>query len=43
MTNLLLVVIIMLLCVIIYALGKINTNIYLVEQNNQIRYHNPKK
>lgn len=43
MTNLLLFIVIILLCVIIYTLGKINQNICMTEQNNQIRYHNPKK
>ena len=42
-TTILLSIIIILLCVIVYALGRINFNIIATEQNNQIRYHNPKK
>lgn len=42
-TTILLSIIIVLLCVIIYTLGRINANIVATEQNNQLRYRNPKK
>ena len=42
-TIILLSIIIILLCVIVYALGRINYNIIATEENNQLRYRNPKK
>lgn len=42
-TIILLTIIIILLGVIAFILNRINYNIIATEQNNQIRYHNPKK
>lgn len=42
-TTILLTIIIILLGVIAFILGRINYNIVATEQNNQIRYRNPKR